>query len=144
MNSEIPLVPGGEPGEVRRRRAGERVDRLVVVADDADVLSVAEPHVEQRGLERVHVLELVDRERVEPLAEGGGGVAVLLEESDREREHVLEVDPPHRALLALVALVDAGHQVDGVQLAASRFAELPDGSVRLSATNPVLLLWGRR
>ncbi|MDQ4104925.1 MAG: precorrin-6Y C5,15-methyltransferase, partial [Actinomycetota bacterium] len=31
-----------------------------------------------------------------------------------------------------------------VQLSASRFAELPDGSVRLAATNPELLLWGRR
>jgi precorrin-6Y C5,15-methyltransferase (decarboxylating) len=41
-------------------------------------------------------------------------------------------------------LHEAGHQVDGVQLAASRFAELPDGSVRLAATNPVLLLWGQR
>jgi precorrin-6Y C5,15-methyltransferase (decarboxylating) len=41
-------------------------------------------------------------------------------------------------------LREAGHQVDGVQLAASRFAELPDGTVRLAATNPVLLLWGLR
>jgi precorrin-6B C5,15-methyltransferase / cobalt-precorrin-6B C5,C15-methyltransferase len=41
-------------------------------------------------------------------------------------------------------LREAGHQVDGVQLAASRLTELPGGSVRLSATNPVLLLWGQR
>ena len=34
------------------------------------------------------------------------------------------------------------HRVEGVQLAASRLAELPDGSVRLAATNPILLLWG--
>jgi precorrin-6Y C5,15-methyltransferase (decarboxylating) len=42
------------------------------------------------------------------------------------------------------ALREAGHEVDGVQLSAARFAELPDGSTRLAATNPVLLLWGRR
>jgi precorrin-6Y C5,15-methyltransferase (decarboxylating) len=35
-----------------------------------------------------------------------------------------------------------GYRVEGVQLAASRLAELPDGSVRLAATNPILLLWG--
>ena len=42
------------------------------------------------------------------------------------------------------ALCDAGHRVDGVQLAASRLAELPDGAVRLAAINPVLVLWGTR
>jgi len=42
------------------------------------------------------------------------------------------------------ALREAGHTVDGVQLAASRLAELPDGSVRLAATNPVVVLWGVR
>ncbi len=30
----------------------------------------------------------------------------------------------------------------GEQLAAARFADLPDGAVRLAATNPILLLWG--
>ncbi|MGH3981047.1 MAG: precorrin-6y C5,15-methyltransferase (decarboxylating) subunit CbiE, partial [Pseudonocardiaceae bacterium] len=38
------------------------------------------------------------------------------------------------------ALHAAGYTVDGVQLAASRLAGLPDGSVRLAATNPVVLL----
>lgn len=36
------------------------------------------------------------------------------------------------------------YRVEGVQLAASRLAELPDGSVRLAATNPILLLWGEK
>ncbi|WP_226363927.1 precorrin-6y C5,15-methyltransferase (decarboxylating) subunit CbiE [Pseudonocardia abyssalis] len=34
------------------------------------------------------------------------------------------------------------HRVEGVQLAASRLADLPDGTVRLAATNPIVLLWG--
>ncbi|HXV94336.1 MAG TPA: precorrin-6y C5,15-methyltransferase (decarboxylating) subunit CbiE [Pseudonocardia sp.] len=45
---------------------------------------------------------------------------------------------------ARTALATAGYAVDGVQLAASRFAELPDGAVRLAATNPILLLWGEK
>jgi precorrin-6B C5,15-methyltransferase / cobalt-precorrin-6B C5,C15-methyltransferase len=42
------------------------------------------------------------------------------------------------------ALADAGYAVDGVQLAASRLAALPDGAVRLAALNPVTLVWGTR
>ena len=55
-----------------------------------------------------------------------------------------------RVVVALAALDrlaptrDALHayRVEGVQLAASRLADLPGGSVRLAATNPILLLWG--
>lgn len=57
---------------------------------------------------------------------------------------------PARIVVALAALDRLaptraalhGYRVDGVQLAAARFAELPDGAVRLAATNPILLLWG--
>lgn len=42
------------------------------------------------------------------------------------------------------ALVAGGYTVDGVQLAASRLATLPDGAVRLAALNPVVLLTGAR
>ncbi|OLT11862.1 precorrin-6Y C5,15-methyltransferase [Pseudonocardia sp. CNS-139] len=61
---------------------------------------------------------------------------------------------PARVVVALAALDrvgptrtvlgDAGYRVEGVQLSASRLAELPDGSVRLAATNPVTILWGTR
>ena len=43
-------------------RAREAVDRLVVVADRAEVVPVAEPEIEQRLLEEVDVLVLVDGE----------------------------------------------------------------------------------
>ena len=46
------------------------------------------------------------------------------------------------AIAARAALRSGGYAVDGVQLAASRLAELPDGAVRLAALNPVTLLWG--
>ena len=55
-------VARAEPDQVVARRPRERVDRLVLVADDGKVVPPAEPRVEQRRLERVRVLELVDRE----------------------------------------------------------------------------------
>lgn len=62
---------------------------------------------------------------------GAGRVVVALAALDR-------IAPTRAALLA------AGHTVDGVQLAASRLATLPDGAVRLAATNPITILWGTR
>ena len=58
--------PSREAQQVLGRGAGERVDRLVVVADDAEVVARAEPPIEQARLQRVHVLELVHGERGEP------------------------------------------------------------------------------
>ncbi|MFD1651121.1 precorrin-6y C5,15-methyltransferase (decarboxylating) subunit CbiE, partial [Pseudonocardia alaniniphila] len=59
---------------------------------------------------------------------------------------------PRRIVVALAALdrvaptraalTAAGYALGGVQVAASRLAELPDGSVRLAATNPITLVWG--
>jgi precorrin-6Y C5,15-methyltransferase (decarboxylating) len=46
---------------------------------------------------------------------------------------------PTRAVLRA-----GGYAVEGTQLAASRLAALPDGAVRLAATNPIVLLWGER
>jgi precorrin-6Y C5,15-methyltransferase (decarboxylating) len=48
-----------------------------------------------------------------------------------------------RAALARRLLADAGYSVEGVQLASSRFKDLPGGSFRLDAQNPVFLLTGR-
>lgn len=75
---------------------------------------------------------------------GGGGAAVVRAAARASPRVVVALVALDRVAPCLSALREAGHQVDGVQLAASRFAELPDGSVRLSATNPVLLLWGWR
>jgi precorrin-6Y C5,15-methyltransferase (decarboxylating) len=74
---------------------------------------------------------------------GGGGPDVVAAAAASGAARVVV------ALAALDRLVPtraALHEfrVDGVQLAASRFAELPDGAVRLAATNPILLLWGTR
>jgi precorrin-6Y C5,15-methyltransferase (decarboxylating) len=75
---------------------------------------------------------------------GGGGVAVVQAAAQAAPRVVVALAALDRVAPCRLALRQAGHKVDGVQLAASRFAELPDGTVRLAATNPVLLLWGRR
>jgi precorrin-6Y C5,15-methyltransferase (decarboxylating) len=75
---------------------------------------------------------------------GGGGPEVVRAAAQASRRVVVALVALDRVAPCRAVLREAGHQVDGVQLAASRFAELPDGSVRLAATNPVLLLWGQR
>ncbi|WP_131746903.1 precorrin-6y C5,15-methyltransferase (decarboxylating) subunit CbiE [Frankia sp. Cppng1_Ct_nod] len=42
------------------------------------------------------------------------------------------------------ALAAAGLDVAGTQLAASRLRPLPDGVLRLAATNPIVVVWGTR
>nr|WP_196255641.1 precorrin-6y C5,15-methyltransferase (decarboxylating) subunit CbiE [Micromonospora sp. WMMC415] len=76
---------------------------------------------------------------------GGGGTGVLAAVAARR---------PARVVVALAALDrvaparnllrDAGYAVEGVQLSAARLADLPGGSVRLAATNPVVVLTGER
>ena len=100
------------PGQqVGGRRAREAVDRLVVVADHAQVVPVAEPELEQRLLEVVHVLVFVDGEGLEPRLEPLARRGVLLEQADGELEHVLEVEQASFRLPVLVLAVDAFHQV---------------------------------
>ena len=84
------------------RGAGERVDRLVVVADDAELVARAEPQLEQRLLEQVHVLVLVDGERAEALANEAERDLVVRVEPDRELEQILEVDVAGGRLALLV------------------------------------------
>ena len=104
-------VPVGHVQQILRGRAGEGVDRLVVVADDAEIAPFAHPQVQQRRLQQVDVLELVDGERVIALAERRGDDVVLLEHADGQLEHVLEVDGVATALVVLVARVRPLHEV---------------------------------
>jgi precorrin-6Y C5,15-methyltransferase (decarboxylating) len=75
---------------------------------------------------------------------GGGGPEVVRAAAQAAPRVVVALATLDRVVPCRAALRDAGHHVDGVQLAASRILELPDGTVRLAATNPVLLLWGQR
>ena len=75
---------------------------------------------------------------------GGGGPEVVRAAAQASPQVVVALVAVDRIALCRAALQEAGHRVDGVQLAASRLAELPDGTVRLAATNPVLVMWGSR
>ena len=95
------VAPGPALGERRsgtsRRGAGERVDRLVLVADDAQVARLAEPQLEQPLLERVRVLVLVDAEPALARADRRGRLRVGLEQVDGLDQQVVEVDPARPA-----------------------------------------------
>jgi precorrin-6B C5,15-methyltransferase / cobalt-precorrin-6B C5,C15-methyltransferase len=76
---------------------------------------------------------------------GGGGLDALSGVLARAPETVVATFAAvDRAAHGRRLLADAGYSVEGVQLAASRFADLPGGSFRLDAQNPVFLLSGRR
>ncbi|MEV5711534.1 precorrin-6y C5,15-methyltransferase (decarboxylating) subunit CbiE [Actinoallomurus sp. NPDC052274] len=75
---------------------------------------------------------------------GGGGLDALGGALARRPETVVATFAAvDRAAAARRLLADAGYAVEGVQLAASRFADLPGGSFRLEAQNPVFVLTGR-
>jgi hypothetical protein len=112
-NDRRPGIAGRHLLEVARRRPRERVDRLVIVADGAEVVSAAEPELEERLLQEVHVLVLVDRERAKARAEVVTRVVVGLEHPDRALEQILEIDPAERVLAPLVLAKRRRHQVDG-------------------------------
>ena len=126
--------PRGNAEQVLRARTGERVDRLIVVADDAQVVPVAEPQIEQRLLQQVDVLVLVDGERAVLGAERLARLAVLLEQLHRQPEQILEVDQPLRRLPPLVLAEDAQHQVDRDR----RLAPVRLDGVPLDGDAPVL------
>ncbi|MET7375355.1 precorrin-6y C5,15-methyltransferase (decarboxylating) subunit CbiE [Micromonospora arida] len=76
---------------------------------------------------------------------GGGGVDVLTAVVARPPERVvLTLAALDRVAPAVGLLRAAGYTVEGSQLSAARLADLPGGSIRLAATNPVVVLTGER
>ena len=74
---------------------------------------------------------------------GGGGLAVIEAALARRPDRaVVALAALDRVASALALLRGHGYRADGVQLSASRLADLPDGSVRLPATRPVVVLTG--
>jgi hypothetical protein len=82
----------GEVDQVGRGGPGERVDRLAGVTDHGEVVTPAQPRVEQPLLQRVDVLVFVDHEVAVLRTHLLGHVGVLLEPPDRGPQHVFEVD----------------------------------------------------
>ncbi|MFI6240153.1 precorrin-6y C5,15-methyltransferase (decarboxylating) subunit CbiE [Micromonospora sp. NPDC050795] len=76
---------------------------------------------------------------------GGGGVDVLTAVVARQPERVvLTLAALDRVAPSVGLLRAAGYTVEGSQLSAARLADLPGGSIRLAATNPVVVLTGER
>ncbi|MEU4335769.1 precorrin-6y C5,15-methyltransferase (decarboxylating) subunit CbiE [Micromonospora lupini] len=76
---------------------------------------------------------------------GGGGVDVLPAVVARQPERVvLTLAALDRVAPAVGLLRAAGYTVEGSQLSAARLADLPGGSIRLAAANPVVVLTGER
>ncbi|MEU5790332.1 precorrin-6y C5,15-methyltransferase (decarboxylating) subunit CbiE [Micromonospora purpureochromogenes] len=76
---------------------------------------------------------------------GGGGTDVLAAVAERRPDRVVvTLAALDRVAPAVHLLRDAGYAVEGSQLAAARLADLPGGSMRLAATNPVVVLTGER
>lgn len=74
---------------------------------------------------------------------GGGGLDVLAAVvATRPPVVVVALAAVDRIAPAADLLRDGGYTVGGVQLAASRLTDLPGGSLRLSALNPVVVLVG--
>ena len=96
-----------EGRQVLAAGAGEAVDRLVGVADDAQVAAIAQPQAQQILLEPIRVLVLVDAEPAVAPMRQRQRVGIGLVQLDRQRQHVLEVDPV-RALLGLLVSAPEG------------------------------------
>ncbi|HEX6526071.1 MAG TPA: precorrin-6y C5,15-methyltransferase (decarboxylating) subunit CbiE [Streptosporangiaceae bacterium] len=89
---------------------------------------------------------LVGQPRPDAIFVGGGDNATLAA--------VVQVGTPDRVVATLAAvdrvgdvtrlLDDLGYRCDGVQLQASRLTGLPNGTHRLTAQNPVFVMWGER
>ncbi|MET7708643.1 precorrin-6y C5,15-methyltransferase (decarboxylating) subunit CbiE [Micromonospora sp. NPDC005413] len=76
---------------------------------------------------------------------GGGGADVLAAVVARQPERVVvTLAALDRVAPAVGLLRAAGYTVEGSQLSAARLADLPGGSIRLAATNPVVVLTGER
>ncbi|WP_232662285.1 precorrin-6y C5,15-methyltransferase (decarboxylating) subunit CbiE [Pseudonocardia sp. TRM90224] len=114
--------------------------------DTARIAANAAAHdVEVRVVEGVAPGALVGLPTPDAVFVGGGGLDVLAAAAAAGAERVVvSLAALDRIGQARTLLVEAGYEVDGVQLAASRFAPLPGGAVRLAATNPITILWGTR
>ncbi|MET7752727.1 precorrin-6y C5,15-methyltransferase (decarboxylating) subunit CbiE [Micromonospora sp. NPDC005367] len=76
---------------------------------------------------------------------GGGGPGVLAAVAERRPARIVAtLAAVDRVGPAVTLLRTAGYAVDGVQISAARLADLPGGSIRLAATNPVVVLTGER
>ena len=84
--------PPGEVQQVARRGPGERVDGLVGVADDGEVVAVAQPGREHPLLQRRDVLVLVDDKAAVAGAELLGHRGVVFDGGGGVQQQIVEVE----------------------------------------------------
>ena len=94
--------------DVADRGAAERVDGLIVVADDRDVVVAFREQRHEFRLRPVRVLELVDEDVAEPVLDLLARGRRLAQQPQRKVDLVAEIDEPGRVQQLLVARVRAG------------------------------------
>src|SRR5207248_11473294 len=102
------LRPGEVPREIEdvvHLGAAPPVDRLVVIADDAQVSVLLREQAQQLVLRRVRVLELVDEDVAEPRRVSLRGLRVLAEQLDDPDDQIAEIDGAGRLQRSLIPLV---------------------------------------
>src|SRR5436190_3985362 len=95
---------------VRDFRAPPAVDRLVVIANDGDVAMFVGQERDQFQLEFVRVLELIDHEIAKPLPPPVSHIRMLVQQSYRERQEIVEVDRVESLELMLVTGEDSAEK----------------------------------
>ena len=97
--------------DVGRFRSAPAIDRLIVIADHADMKRCAHELLQQAHLERVGVLELVDRHACEALAELLADIIVFAQDFLGEQEQIVEIDRILRAEFVLIGDCQRGEKV---------------------------------
>jgi precorrin-6Y C5,15-methyltransferase (decarboxylating) len=128
--------------------------KAAVIAVDADPGACAQGRANAVAHGVGHAVRVVEGAAPDALAGlpepdsvfvGGGGIpAVAGAARHRPDRIVVTLAALDRVEPAVRLLRDAGYAVGGTQLAASRLADLPGGSLRLVGTNPVVVLTGER
>ncbi len=107
--------------------------------------NAARSNVEVRVVEGVAPAVLTALPDPDAAFVGGGGVDVVQAVVERRVPVVVAAFAAlDRALGAHRVLTGGGYRVEGTQLSAARLAALPGDSVRLAATNPVIVLTAQR
>jgi precorrin-6Y C5,15-methyltransferase (decarboxylating) len=119
---------------------------VVSVERDADACRLIAENAARHGVQ-IRVVEGSAPEVLDDLPDpdaafvGGGGVAAV---HGVVRRRVRTVVAAFAALDTAIAahglLAESGYHVEGTQLSAARLSELPRGSLRLAAVNPVVVL----
>ena len=93
--------------EVRRLRAAEAVDALIVIADHGEIPALAREQPQHLELRVIGVLELVDQDPFVPIAELPQHVRPLAQDAQGDRQLIAEVEaavPQHQLAIAGVGL----------------------------------------